>query len=102
MKKTLVLLALSVPFVLAGCSHPTVAYYQAPPPPAVYNEIAQRGFHDGFDAARRDIANGRPPNLEAHPKFRKPPVPGPAWEDYRQGFQEGYRGAMHEVPPSAR
>ena len=102
MKKTLLLFALSVPIALAGCSHPTVAYYQAPPPPAAYNEIAQRGFHDGFDAARRDIASGRPPNLEAHPKFRNPPVPPPAFEDYRQGFREGYRRAMHDVPPPAR
>jgi hypothetical protein len=102
MKKTLLLLALAAPVALAGCSHPTyVAGYQAPPPPA-YNEIGQRGFHDGYDAARRDIATGRPPNLEAHPKFRNPPAPPPAWEDYRQGFREGYHRAMHEVPPPAR
>lgn len=103
MKKTLLLLALSAPIALAGCSHPTyVAAYQPPPPPPDYNEIGQQGFHDGFEAARRDIADGRPPNLEAHPRFRNPPVPGPAWEDYRHGFREGYHSAMREVPPPAR
>jgi hypothetical protein len=102
MKKTLLLFALSVPIALAGCSHPTGAYYQAPPPPGAYDDIAQRGFHDGFEAARRDIANGRPPHLEAHPKFRNPPVPPPAFEDYRHGFREGYRSAMRNVPPPAR
>jgi len=68
----------------------------------LYNDIAQRGFHDGFDAARHDIQSGRPPNLEAHSKFRNPPVPPPASEDYREGFREGYHRAMHEVPPPAR
>lgn len=103
MKKTLLLCALAAPLALAGCSHPTyVATYQAPPPPPAYNEIGQRGFSDGFNAARNDIAHGHPPNLEVHKRFRNPPVPGPAWEDYRQGFREGYHRAMHEVPPPER
>jgi len=102
MKKTLLLFALSVPIALAGCSHPTYMAYQPPPPPRLYNDIAQRGFHDGFDAARHDIQSGRPPNLEAHSKFRNPPVPPPASEDYREGFREGYHRAMHQVPPPAR
>jgi hypothetical protein len=103
MKKTLLLLALSAPLALAGCSHPRyVSYYQGPPPPAAYSEIAQRGYHDGFDAARHDISNRRSPDLEAHSKFRNPPVPPPAFEDYRQSFREGYRHAMRDVPPQAR
>jgi hypothetical protein len=100
MKKTLALFALAAPFVLAGCGHPTYATYQPPPPP--YSEIAQRGFQDGFEAARRDISAGRPPHLEAHPRFRNPPVPPPAWDDYRQGFSDGYHRAMHELPPPSR
>lgn len=102
MKKALLLLALSAPLALAGCAHRTVVVYQAPPPPMDYNHIAQRGFHDGFEAGRADINHGRLPNLEQHPRFRNPPVPGPAWEDYRRGFREGYRRAMGEVPPQDR
>jgi hypothetical protein len=104
MKKTLLLCALAAPIALAGCAHPNYGYGYGPPapPPPAYNEIGQRGFHDGFDAARHDISEGRPPNAEAHKRFRNPPVPPQAWEDYRQGFREGYRRAMHEVPPPAR
>jgi len=100
MKRFLLLFALSAPVILAGCAHKTVVVYQAPP--AELNEIAQRGFHDGFEAARRDIADGRPPRLEQHPRFRNPPVPPPAFEDYRHGFREGYNRAMRELPPPAR
>ncbi|HEY2860804.1 MAG TPA: hypothetical protein VGJ21_20505 [Terracidiphilus sp.] len=95
MKKALLLLALAVPFTLAGCGHRTTVVVQEPPPPINYSAIAQRGFHDGFEAARRDVANNHPPNLEAHPRFRNPPVPPPAWEDYRHGFREGYNRALH-------
>ena len=102
MKKALLLCAFAAPLVFAGCSHPTyVARYQGPPPPA-YNGIGQQGFDDGFSAARNDIAHGRPPNAEAHKRFRNPPVPPPAWNDYRRGFSEGYHRAMHEAPPQAR
>ena len=102
MKRVLLLLALSAPVALVGCEHKTVVVYQAPPPPAEMNEIEQHGFHDGFEAAHRDIANGRPPNLEQHPRFRNPPVPPPAFEDYRHGFREGYNRAMRELPPPTR
>ncbi len=101
MRKTLLLCALAAPLALAGCGHPNYGYGYAPPPPA-YNEIARQAFNDGFNAARNDIAHGHPPNAEAHKRFRNPPVPGPAWGDYRQGFREGYRQAMRQVPPPAR
>ena len=94
----LVLAASLFPIALAGCSHPQPVVYAVPPPPPEFTQIAQRGFHDGFDAARRDIATGRPPNLEAHPRFRNPPVPPPAFEDYRQGFRAGYDRALHPGP----
>lgn len=101
MKKLLVLavLLLPLPLLMAGCSHRTVVYVQAPPPPPDFSAIAQQGYHDGFDAARRDIANNRPPDLEHHPRFRNPPVPPPAFEDYRHGFREGYNAALHSAPP---
>jgi hypothetical protein len=102
MKKALLLVALSAPLALAGCAPKPVAVYQAPPPPVEFDQVAQSGFHDGFEAARNDINHGRRPSVEQHPRFRNPPVPGPAWEDYRHGFREGYRRAMSQVPPQER
>ena len=96
MKKWLALVALLIPISLAGCAHPRpVVVYAPPPPPAEFNEIARRGFHDGFEAARRDVARNVPPGVEKHPRFRKPPVPPPAFEDYRRGFREGYQAFLH-------
>ncbi len=100
MKRALLLITLLVPVGLAGCAHKTVVVYQAPPPPVDFSAIAQRGFHDGFEAARRDLANNRQPNLEHHPRFRNPPVPAGAFEDYRHGFREGYNRYLHEATPT--
>jgi hypothetical protein len=101
MKKFLVLAAmlLPMPFLLAGCSHHTVVYVQAPPPPPNFSAAAQQGYNDGVAAARRDIANNRPPDFEHHPSFRNPPVPPQAFEEYRHGFREGYNAALHSSPP---
>jgi hypothetical protein len=98
MKKGLVLAALLLPLALAGCAH-RVVVYAAPPPPAEFNEIARQGFHDGFEAARRDVARNAPPDFERHPKFRNPQVPPPAIEDYRHGFREGYHAFLHRGAP---
>ena len=101
MKKLLAVAALllPVPFMLAGCAHPQPVAVYAPPPPAEFDQIGQRGFHDGFEAAQRDVARGVPPSAERHPRFRNPPVPPPAWEDYRHGFREGYGAFLHQGPP---
>ncbi|MGD0910804.1 MAG: hypothetical protein ABR928_02860 [Terracidiphilus sp.] len=101
MKKILVLAAmlLPMPFLLAGCSHRTVVYVQAPPPNPNFSAAAQQGYNDGVAAARRDIVHNRPPDLEHHPRFRNPPVPPPAFEEYRHGFREGYHAALHNSPP---
>jgi hypothetical protein len=98
MKKVLALAALALPLSLAGCGHPAVVY-NAPPPPPSYSQIAQQGFHDGFEAARRDVAHNVPPGVEKHPRFRRPPVPPPAWEDYRHGFRDGYQAFLHRGAP---
>jgi hypothetical protein len=99
MKKWIVLPVLLLPLALAGCSHKTVVVYAAPPPPQAFNEIAQRGYNDGFAAARRDVSQGRPPTIERHPRFRNPPVQPPAFEDYRHGFRAGYNAFLHQGPP---
>jgi hypothetical protein len=100
MKRTALALFLSAIF-LAGCSHPQPVY-MAPPPPALSpSSVFQQGTHDGFEAARRDVAEGRPPIFDHHPRFRHPPVPPPAFGDYRQGFREGYNQFLHQGRPPA-
>jgi len=99
MRKALAVAVLSTSFVLAGCSHPQPVYYAPPPPPPAFTAIAQRGYHDGIEAARRDLAAGRRPNVGRHPRFRNPPVPPPAFEDYRQGFRAGYEAVYRHGPP---
>lgn len=95
--KPLAAVALAASTLLAGCGHPQPVY--APPPPGV--QIHDMGFHDGYDAARNDVAAGRPPNFAAHPRYRKPPIPrgGGDWDDYRDGFRRGYEQFLHHGPP---
>jgi hypothetical protein len=101
MKRMIALSALALPILLAGCSHPRPVAYYAPPPPSAWTEIARQGFHDGTEAARRDLDSGRAPDANRHPRFRKPPVPPPAFEDYRHGFSDGYRQVFERggAPP---
>lgn len=85
------------PIFLVGCSHPQPV---APPPPALtLAQVRQMGFHDGMEAARLDVANGRPPMPRRHPRFRNPPVPPEVVQVYRQAFRNGYRRFLHPVPP---
>lgn len=77
---------------LVGCGHREVVVY--PPPPA-YDQTAQMGYHDGVRAAQRDIRDGVRPDVDRHPRFRRPPVPPPLMEDYRHAFREGYARVMH-------
>jgi len=100
----LALSATLLPIALSGCSHPRYDAYYGPPPPSAYTDIARQGFHDGSDAARRDIADGRRPDADRHPRFRNPPVPPPAWDDYRHGFRDGYHQVFEHggsPPPRA-
>src|SRR5580658_916953 len=102
MKRLLVFAALllPLPFALAGRSRPQPVVYARPSPrPPDFNAAAPQGYHDGFDAARNDIAHNRPPNFEHHPRFRNPPVPPEAVPEYRHGFREGYNAALHNAPP---
>ncbi len=98
MKKAFLAPIFLAPLLLAGCSHPHPGAYYPPPPTA--SQVARQGFHNGFDAARRDVASGRPPLFDRHPRFRNPPVPLPAVEEYRQAFRNGYEKFLHPTPPS--
>ena len=88
--------ALSLPFALAGCSHPQPVVVVAPPPPG-FGPVAQSGFHDGIEAARRDIRAGYAPDIQRHPRFRNPPIGPP--EEYRRGFRAGYDATFRGGPP---
>lgn len=100
MKTWILVAALLSPLALAGCSHHTTVY--APPPPGAIDDVAQRGYHDGYEAARRDVAQERPPEVRRHPNFRNPPVPPPAFQDYRRAFRSGYQAFLHQGPPPER
>ena len=95
MKKPLAIILLSAAVLLAGCAHPQPVY--GPPPPAI--QIHDQGIHDGFEAARSDVVAGRPPSFSAHPRYRNPPVPPPAFHDYREGFRQGYEQFLRHGPP---
>jgi hypothetical protein len=100
MKKFFALAVLLLPLALAGCSHRTTVVYAAPPPPPpAFSPAAQQGYHDGIDAAQRDIHHGYAPDVNRHPRFRNPPVPPPAVEEYRHGFRAGYEQSFRQGPP---
>ena len=89
MKKYFAIAGLSL-FLLpfSGCVHPQPPPYYAPPPPGA---VARQGFDAGVAAARRDISEGRRPNVNRHPRFRNPPVPpGQPAAIYRDNFHRGY------------
>jgi len=98
MKKWIALPALLLPIALAGCAHPRPVVVYAPPPPQVA-DAGQQGYNQGFEAARRDVSEGRPPNFEHHPRFRRPPVPPPLVGEFRRGFQAGYDAFLHQGAP---
>ena len=89
--------ALLVPVALVtGCSHPQPVVVVAPPPPE-FGPVAQQGYHDGVQAARRDIHSSLAPNIQRHPRFRNPPIGPP--EEYRRGFRAGYDATFRGAPP---
>jgi hypothetical protein len=93
MKRWIVLAAIASPLVLAGCSEH--GHYYGSHAPLAVDDIRQRGYHDGFEAARRDVAHQSRPDMEHHGHFRHPPVPASAFEDYRHAFRAGYEDFLH-------
>ena len=97
MKKWIMLVALASPLILAGCSEHR--RYYGPPPQVMVDDVRQRGYHDGFEAARRDVSQQRRPDMRHHGNFRNPPVPPPAFEEYRRAFRAGYDDFLHHGGP---
>lgn len=63
-------------------------------PPRNFNDIEQRGFHDGIEGARKDYGNHRRPDVNNRDEYRHPNLPRDEWEDYREGFRRGYERGM--------
>jgi hypothetical protein len=66
-------------------------------PPAEFQEIQRRGFHDGVEGARKDFDNHRAPNVNNRDEYRHPHVSPSARDDYREGFRRGYDVAIHHM-----
>ncbi len=65
-------------------------------PPQQWNDLQQKGFHDGIEGARRDFGNHRNPNVENREEYRDPDLPHEQREAYRDGFRRGYQvGVAH-------
>lgn len=97
-KRFLIVITTAASLWSIGCTHR--AYYPPPPPPpGSYSGIAQQGYHDGLNAANHDIRRGLSPDPARHPRFRRPPVPPPAFEDYRHAFRSGYDQVFRHGPP---
>lgn len=79
---------------------PPPGYYNQPwtQPPAMYrDDVAQRGFHDGIEGARRDFQNHRPPNVNNRDEYRHPSFSGPARHQYRDAFRRGYQMGVQRI-----
>ncbi|HEV2465180.1 MAG TPA: hypothetical protein VGT04_15340 [Acidobacteriaceae bacterium] len=74
-------------------------YYPNEPwatPPAEYQAVQQKGFHDGVRGAYKDAQNHRPPNVNNRDEYRHPDVPHRDRRAYREAFRHGYwTGVRH-------
>ncbi len=66
-------------------------------PPREFNQIQQRGFHDGIDGARKDFGNHRNPDVNNRDEYRHPDLPPELREPYRQAFRRGYEVAASHL-----
>ena len=63
-----------------------------------YARFRDRGFHEGFEGARRDFENHRYFTPTNRDEYRRPDdVPREAIRVYRIAFREGYLKAQHEI-----
>lgn len=63
-----------------------------------WRDAQRRGFHEGMEAARRDMQEGRHKDADDHEVYKHPPVDGgDARKDFREGFREGYRRAIEHM-----
>lgn len=63
-------------------------------PPAEWNDIQQRGFHDGLEGAHKDFDNHRRPDVNNRDEYKNPDVKGELKDVYREGYRRGYERAV--------
>ena len=66
-------------------------------PPRDFSELGRRAFHDGLESARMDMEAHRRMDARRSDFFKHPPVPGPARNEYRNSFQQGYNTAVRHM-----
>jgi hypothetical protein len=66
-------------------------------PPRELNDIQRQGFHEGVEAARRDLQMNRHPDMDDHEAFRHPHLPPEQRDAFRDGFRRGYNRAMQHL-----
>ena len=65
--------------------------------PDDYRDAKRQGFHDGIEAARRDMDRHSHKDADDHEMYRHPRVSRDLVSDYREGFKRGYSDAMHHM-----
>ncbi len=66
-------------------------------PPSEFNDARRQGFHEGIEAARRDMESHRRKDADDHEAYKHPRVERELRADYREGFRRGYEQAMHHM-----
>ncbi len=61
------------------------------------NDAARRGYHEGVEAARRDVQMQHRTDPDDHQEFRNPPVPPEMAGEFREGFMRGYEVAISQL-----
>ena len=65
------------------------------------SDAERRGFHEGAEHARSDVAERRRADPDGHQEYRYPPVAPELAEEYRQGFMRGYEVAFSQLSGEA-
>jgi hypothetical protein len=89
-------LSLAVPVFLTAQNGPPPNHDRGgwDAPPQEFRDVQRQGFRDGLQAGRSDFARHKQPNAEQRKEFRRPPVPPPSRDEYREGFRRGYDSAF--------
>jgi len=92
-------MALMLSTVASAMAAPPQVYEQPgwDAPPREYNDIQQRGFHDGIEGARKDFGNHRNPDVNNRDEYRHPDLPPGLREPYREAFRHGYQLAVSHL-----
>jgi hypothetical protein len=63
-------------------------------PQGQWSDAWHHGFHEGVEAARRDMRENRRTDMDDHEQYRHPNVPRDMRRDFREGFARGYHMVM--------